>query len=205
MTDYNAWAGPYGLHLPADPDVVYLSQMDEPLWWTQMDDGKLFIQYNRVELMGTDRLRDLGQALASTRAKQVVVDIRHNYGGEVSALGPVLALFDTPTVDRPGLLFVITGRNTFSAASMFAGRLQASTSVQVVGEPMGGSPNMWGNARSLSLDWSGLSLSIASQFELATTDDDDRLTIEPDVSAPLTFDDWVAGRDSALVAIGTAH
>lgn len=170
-----------------------------------MADGTLFIQYNRVEFIGTGSLRDLDQELASTDAERVVVDIRHNFGGEVSALGSVLAQLDTPKVDRPGRLFLITGRNTFSAASMFAARLQDSTSVQIVGEPMGGSPNMWGNARSLSLEWSGLSLSIATQFELATTDDDDRLTIEPDISAPLTYGDWAAGRDPALVAIGAAH
>ena len=33
MEDYNNWAGPYGLHLPADPDVRYLSRIDEDLWW----------------------------------------------------------------------------------------------------------------------------------------------------------------------------
>ena len=53
MADYNAWAGPYGLHIPADPDVPYLSRMDEPLWWSRLDDGAtLFVQYNRVDFLG---------------------------------------------------------------------------------------------------------------------------------------------------------
>ena len=33
MADYNAWAGPYGLHLPANPSVEYLSRIDDALWW----------------------------------------------------------------------------------------------------------------------------------------------------------------------------
>ena len=42
---------------------------------------------------------------------------------------------------------------------------------------------------------------VSTFFELATTPDDVRLTIEPDLSVPLTFDDWTAGRDAALEAI----
>ena len=38
-------------------------------------------------------------------------------------------------------------------------------------------------------------------FELATTADDVRLTIEPDLPVPLTFADWAAGRDPALEKI----
>ena len=33
MSDYNDWAGPYGLHLPANADVAYLSRIGDALWW----------------------------------------------------------------------------------------------------------------------------------------------------------------------------
>lgn len=38
MADYNDWAGPYGLHLPADPDVLSLSRIDDDLWWELLPD-----------------------------------------------------------------------------------------------------------------------------------------------------------------------
>ncbi len=66
---------------------------------------------------------------------------------------------------------------------------------------MGGSPNAWGDAEDVTLPWSGLSISVATFFELGTTPDDERLTIEPDVAVPLAFDDWRAGRDPALAAV----
>ena len=37
MSHYNAWAGPYGLHLPEDPAVPYLSDIDGLLWHTGPD------------------------------------------------------------------------------------------------------------------------------------------------------------------------
>jgi C-terminal processing protease CtpA/Prc len=202
MADYNAWAGPYGLHLPADPDVLYLSRMDEPLWWSRLDDGTtLFVQYNRVDILDGSFLRELMDEAAKSDVERVVVDIRHNFGGEVQALSPMLTAIATPADASPGRLFLITGRNTFSAASMFAGMLQARTDLTIVGEPMGGSPNLWGNARDIKLDHSGLVVSVATTFELATTEGDDRPTIEPDLPVPLTFADWSAGRDAALDGI----
>jgi hypothetical protein len=168
------------------------------LWWTQLADGTLFVQYNRVEFLDPALLSRLMTAAAAATVKRVVVDIRHNFGGEVRALVPVLDVFDTAKVDRPGRLFLITGRNTYSAASLFAAELEARTAVTIVGEPMGGSPNLWGDPDEISLPWSGLAVGVSTTFELATTADDVRLTIDPDLPVPLTFADWAAGRDRAL-------
>jgi hypothetical protein len=201
MTDYNAWAGGYGLFLPADPKVLYLSRMDEPLWWTRLADGTLFVQYNRVEFLEPALLRDLVGAATAANVKRVVVDIRHNYGGEVRDLTPVVDALDEPKVDQPGRLFLITGRNTYSAACLFAAELQARTGVTIVGEPMGGSPNLWGDPDDISLAWSGLTVGVSTMFELATTADDVRLTIDPELAVPLTYADWAAGRDAALEKI----
>jgi C-terminal processing protease CtpA/Prc len=176
--------------------------MDSPLWSSRLDDGAtLFIQYNRVEFGEALMLHDVLAEAGAPNVRRVVIDIRHNFGGEVRALEPILAAFATPEYATRGRLFLITGRNTFSAASIFAAKLQARTAVTIVGEPMGGSPNMWGNPRDIKLDHSGLVVSVATLFELATTVDDDRSTIEPDLSVPLNFADWSAGRDAALDAI----
>ena len=202
MADYNAWAGAYGLFLPADADVPYLSKMDEPLWWTRLaDDETLFVQYNRVQFMYGSLLHELAVDVAAPGVKRVVLDIRHNFGGEVPTLEAVVNLLAAPEAQRSDGLYLITGRNTFSAASLFAAKLQARTDLTVVGEPMGGSPNAWGDPDDVTLPWSGLPVGVSTEFELATTPDDDRLTIEPDLPVELSFDDWAARRDAALEAI----
>jgi hypothetical protein len=176
--------------------------MDETLWWERLDDeATVFVQYNLVDFLGGSLVDDLRAEAAAPDVRRVVIDIRHNFGGEVRALEPVVAALASPALEAPGRLFLVTGRNTFSAASMFAAKLQAETDLTIVGEPMGGSPNMWGNARDVRLARSGLVVSVATLFELATTQEDERPTIEPDVSVPLTFPDWSAGRDAALDAI----
>ena len=204
MSDYNAWAGPYGLHLPADPRALYLSKMDEAIWWAMQPDAQtLFVQYNRVDRLPTANLIDLKAALHAPAVRRVILDMRHNFGGEVSAIDPILTLFKDPAVDQPGRFDVITGRNTFSAASLLVARLDAQTEATIVGEPMGGCPTAYGNSTDLTLPFSGIVVSVAGMLEVGVSATDSRATIEPDIPVPLTRDEWANGGDPAVGAITT--
>ena len=202
MAAYNAWAGPYGLHLPADPNVEYLSRIDEALWWKRLPDVEtLFVQYNRVDRLPSATLSDLKSALHAPDVARVILDMRHNFGGEVEAIDPILTLFKDPAVDLPGRLSVITGRNTFSAASLMVARLDQETSATFVGEEMGGCPTTYGNSTDVTLPFSGIVVSVAGMLEVGVTSDDTRQSIEPDVPAELTQSAWEDGRDPAREAI----
>jgi peptidase S41-like protein len=204
MSAYNAWAGPYGLHLPADPQVLYLSRIDDALWWQRLQDGEtLFVQYNRMDRLPPGQINDLRAELRKPDVARVVLDLRHNYGGEVSEVDRMMGLFDDPAVDRPDHLFVLTGRNTFSAASLLVARLDRDTEASIVGEPMGGCPTAYGNSRDLTLPFSGIAVSVATMLEVGVSPDDTRPTIAPDVPSSLTADDWAHGSDPALGMITT--
>jgi hypothetical protein len=200
---YNAWAGPYGLHLPAS-DVPYLSRIGDALWWTSLTDEinpaqhTLYVQYNRVDHLPAALLADLAAALQAPDVARVVLDLRHNFGGELSALGPVQALFEDPAVDRPNRLYVLTGRNTFSAGSLLVARLERNTGAVLVGEPMGGCATFWSDSADLVLPGSGIVVSVADDVAIGVAIDDPRLTIDPDVAAVLTRQEWAAGYDPAL-------
>jgi hypothetical protein len=204
MTDYNAWAGPYGLHLPADPAVPYLSRMDDALWWTRLDDGTMFVQENRVDRTDASTLDDLRAELSSAGTRRVVLDLRHNYGGEVDAVEPFVSLFRGlgATGGRP--LFVITGRNTFSAASLMVAQLEAIPGVTIAGEPMGGCPTAYGDADELTLPSSGIVVDVATLLEVGVAADDARSTIIPTLPAITTFADWAARIDRPLTTIEAA-
>jgi hypothetical protein len=201
MADYNAWAGPYGLHLPQDADVPYLSRIDDDIWWERLDDGTLFVQYNRVDFSVLSKLRGLTDAATDPATSRIALDLRHNYGGELRALDPVMSVFLDPRLDQPGHLFVIEGRNTFSAGSIMVARLVEDSDATIVGEPMGGCPTFWANTEDFELPYSGIPVTVSTTFEVSTSATDTRLTIEPDLPATLTASDWAAGIDPALVAI----
>ena len=202
MAAYNEWAGAYGLHLPEDPDVLSLSNIDDDLWWELLPDARtLYVQYNRVEHQPSGVLAELGTALRDADVSRVVLDIRHNVGGEVPALDPMFGLFDDPAVDVPGELFVITGRNTLSAGSLLLARLEAATDAVIVGEPMAGCPTFYGDTTEVPLPYSGLSITVTGMLEVGVDPNDPRSNIELDQVAPLTREDWADGRDPALELI----
>jgi hypothetical protein len=201
MAEYNSWAGSYGLHLPEDSGVLYLSDIDTPLRWQILPDAvTLYVQYNRIDPLPAATVADLRAAAEGRDVERVVLDVRHNYGGELSALDPIVSLFSSPALDRPNGLYLITGRNTFSAGSILVARLD-ETSAVIVGEPMGGCPTLYGDSSELLLPFSGISVSVASELSVGVRADDNRATIEPDVIATLTRELWLDKRDPSLEAI----
>src|SRR5262249_19935230 len=166
MADYNAWAGPYGLHLPANSNVPYLSRIDDALWWTTLPDptgdgSELFVQYNRVDPLPATQLAALEAALRAPSIDRVILDVRHNYGGELHALDPIVTMFEDPVVNKPDSLSVATARNPFSAGSLLVARLDKTTPAEIVGEPMGGCPTFYSDSTDLTLPGTGISISVA--------------------------------------------
>ncbi len=140
------------------------------------------------------------------RAKQddvarVVVDLRHNGGGDNTTLGPLDFALRDPAINRPGHLYVLIGRITFSAAANFATDLEQETAATFAGEAMGGSPNLYGDTRRIELPYGGQALYMATRYWERSTPDDQRITIEPEIRAVLSSDDYFGGRDPVLQAI----
>ncbi|MEO8470347.1 MAG: hypothetical protein ABI573_11860 [Chloroflexota bacterium] len=198
--DYNTWATPYGLFLPTRADVPYLARSTEPIWWRVDNGTTLYVQYNRVTRLSATTLGPLKTALATPGITRLIVDIRHNYGGESFGYQTVVDAMVAGAAGRTGGTFLITGRNTYSAASLFAAALTNRTAVTVVGEAMGGSPALFGNTRDVSLPFSGIVLNVATEF-FQPVPGDERLGIAPDRAVPLHLADFLAGRDPALSAI----
>jgi hypothetical protein len=199
--DDAAWNSGMPHRLPPT-DVLWLKRQDTTLWWTFLaDSGTLFVQFNLVE-GGTSTLAD--EILARAKrpdVKRVVVDLRHNGGGNNMTLGPLDSALRDPAINRRGKLFVIFGRITFSAAANFATDLERETAAVFAGEPLGGSPNLYGDAREIKLPYGGQSVYMATRYWERSTPDDARITIEPDIPVELSSDDYFAGHDPVLDAI----
>ncbi len=80
-------------------------------------------------------------------------------------------------------MFVIIGRETFSAAQDFSNFIERVTNATFVGEPSGSSPIFVGESTAVVLPWSGLSFTISSRYWQDSHDGDDRPFICPDGSS----------------------
>ena len=192
-------------HRLAPTDAAWLRDQDATLWWTFLEDsGTLFAQFNAVRGDATAVISEIRERAQADDVERVVIDLRHNSGGDNTTLAQLELALRDPAIDRPGKLYAIIGRVTFSAAANFATDLEGATSVTFAGEDMGGSPNLFGDTRPVTLPDSGQILRMAARYWERSTPDDMRITIEPEIRAELTADDYFAGRDPVLEAIVAA-
>ncbi len=191
--------------------IPALARIDDPFWTTELDTAPagghtLYLQYN--EVVDTSGSKSIGQladeidtTLSSGRITRLVIDLRYNPGGNDRTYAPLLDVLTTnPTLARPGALVVLIGRQTFSAAVLLATQLDKQTNVVFVGEPTGGSPNIYANPRPLTLPNSGIVVNVSSEYYEFGGPDDRRDAIVPDIAATAALDDLLAGRDPVLDA-----
>ncbi|MEQ1701751.1 MAG: S41 family peptidase [Ilumatobacteraceae bacterium] len=192
--------------------IPALARVDEPFWTTLLDgaspDGgqTMYLQYNEVvRRSGSKSIDQLAEEIDATLSgggiTRLVVDLRYNPGGDDRTYKALLRVLQTnPALSPPGSLVVIIGRQTFSAAALFATELDKQTNVVFVGEPTGGRPNLFGNPRPLTLPNSGIVVEVSSKYFEVGGPDDHRDAIMPDVVATSGLDDLLAGRDPVLDA-----
>jgi len=134
---------------------------------------------------------------------RMVLDLRYNDGGNNDLVrGMVAGLAARPAINQHGKLFVITGRDTYSAAMNFTSLLEDRTAAIFVGESPGGSPRHYGDAVNFTLPNSHLGFRISTlRWEIGVQPTDIRQVMEPDLSAPPSSSALAAGRDPAMEAI----
>jgi hypothetical protein len=208
MQQYEGWAGGHhSMSPPARPTgPPWIRQLNNEIWWEyQPETRTAYVQYNFVGSGVAAVAKEVGARLAQGDVDRLVVDVRHNPGGDNTTYGPLLTFLRSPEVNQPGRLYVIMGRATFSAAGNFVTEVERSTSAILVGENLGSSPNMYGDSIPLELEHSGLIFRVAPYYIEKSHPDDPRITIEPDIAVPPRSADYFGDRDPAMDAIaGTA-
>jgi hypothetical protein len=142
----------------------------------------------------------------SIRSPRLVLDLRGNGGGNNYLNQPLVhAILRRPALDRPGRLFVIVDRGTFSAAVSLSTDLERETNALFVGEPTGGAPDSPGDPARIRLPASDLGVRISTVMWNGSDPRDPRAFIAPDLPSMPTYADWRAHRDPALDAIRSYH
>jgi hypothetical protein len=185
---------PQGLPRMAEP--AYLARRLEERWATWLEDGRtVFAAYN-VTLGTTSQFAVEVLRLAQRPGIQrVILDLRHNPGGNNTTYEPLLDV-----LTRAQGLTVLTSRTTFSAAANLLAELERDADPVLVGEPTGGSPNLYGDPVALRLPETGLTAHVAGVYWELAPPNDERLAFEPDVPVELSSEDVFAGRDPVLTA-----
>jgi hypothetical protein len=198
---------PVQWRLPQRESPLSLSRVDDAFWWTTLDDDQvIYVQYNQMTTRSSDlTISSLSQVLQTELSghtvRRLILDMRYNSGGDINTGVPLRSFFaDQPLFQQPGGLIILIGRNTFSAGTVFSLWLEQDANPIFIGEPTGGKPLMFENARQFTLPNSHLTFQISTRARHDVDASDIRQAIEPKVAIALSSLDYFAGSDPVLDA-----
>ena len=172
---------------------LFWKEPDRSAWFEASEDGRLYLQFNRVADGEDESLaelaRRLGKAIDEPAPERIVVDLRRNIGGNSLLARPLIReLISSPAALHNGGIVVLIGPSTISAATVFAEELSHLAEVAFVGEPTGSNRNQWGDNTFFELPSSGVEISVSTAFYQ---------TGGPYAQGPIEPDVWVgmSGRD----------
>jgi hypothetical protein len=188
---------------------LYLKRVGTNYWFTPLPEADaIYFQFNQViNLPDGDPIAafapKLLAAVKNPAVKNLIIDARHNNGGNSYLYPPLLRIFAWFQESSPShRLFYLVGRNTFSAAQNFSTNVERLTDAIFVGEPTGASPKFTGEgAIWFELPYSRARASISNWYHQFTFWSDTRPWIAPDVPVELSSTEYFAGRDPALEAV----
>jgi Peptidase family S41 len=187
--------------LPSRPRPLYLAQAGRELYVRKLAQGRvLYVGYNSALALTYEFAPKLERMAKSPRVRRVVVDVRLNGGGNNQSYRPLYGVLASPAINRPGRLYLLVGRATFSAAGNFAAEIDRYTRAVLVGEPTGGGVNQYGDATTIDLPVTGWTVHVATSYVVRGPLGDRRLAVVPSRRVDMRSTDFLAGRDPVLAS-----
>lgn len=164
---------------------------------TLAEAGTLFIQYNECANDENMPMKDFAEALdaqLTSAPEKIIVDLRHNGGGDSSVIQPLIQLLQKYE-DQGSRLFALIGAGTFSSAVMNAEDLR-EIGATLVGETTGGTIG-FGELNAVNLKDTLYLMYSTKDFANGAP----HKPVEPDILIPQTLSDFEKGVDTAVQAV----
>lgn len=185
---------------------LYRKHPGDLFWFEYLKDKQMvYVKQDAVQNKPDASLADFyNRVFAFIDANPVdklIIDLRNNGGGNNGLNRPIIIDLIRSKIDKRGHLFVITGRQTFSAAQNFVNQLEKWTEAIFVGEPTADHVNMYGDNRPFTLPNSGLVVRASTLWWQDLDPRDERKWTAPEIAVDLSFDDYRMGRDPVVQAV----
>lgn len=188
--------------------ILTLKQRSKPYSFTPIPElNAVMFSYNSVRNDSEEPLSKFAERMFKyideNKVKNLIIDVRWNGGGNTFLSQPIHEeLWVRPEISRSGSnLFVIIGRNTYSAAQNFTTDIERSCAPIFVGEPTGSSPNFIGESIPWSLPYSKMAGTVSDLYWQRSWPMDERIWIAPQFPTPPSIKKFANGIDPAMELI----
>jgi tetratricopeptide (TPR) repeat protein len=182
------------------------ADVDRAHWFAPLPEAHgLYVQVNQIADDADETLAAFGKrlrgALADSAIRNVVLDLRHDNGGNTFFYVELLRTLIAFSAGDSRTLYVVIGRGVYSAAANLATDIERLAAPVFVGEPTSMTGNNYGDESELVLPYSGIHGGVTGLRWQLGYPTDLRRAIVPQVPVALTAAAYFAGRDPVLETI----
>jgi tetratricopeptide (TPR) repeat protein len=132
---------------------------------------------------------------------KLVIDVRLNGGGNNYKNKPVVTgIIENKKINKPGRLFVIIGRRTFSACQNLVNEFSNYTNALFVGEPTAENINFYGDTRRVELPKTGMPVFLSFAWWQDKPQWENADWLAPNLAVDMSFDEYKTNKDPVLDA-----
>ncbi len=191
---------------PGHAAAFAFANVDKAHWFAAHPEaGALYVQVNQIADDPDESLEEFGlrlrNALKDDQFRNVVLDLRHDNGGNTFLYVELLRTLIGFSQQSGRTVYVIVGRGVYSAAANLVMDLERLAAPVFVGEPTSMTGNNYGDESELVLPYSGIWAGLTSVKWQLGYPYDQRRAIVPSIPVALTAADFFAGRDPAWEAV----
>lgn len=182
-----------------------LSKKKKGNYWFDYDSGRktLYFNYNECrEEHGNPFAKfnsEMFDLIAAERPEKIVLDLRHNNGGNSGVLSPFIEKIKGSYLNQKGKFFVLIGKQTFSSAVMNAVDLKRNSNATFIGEPTSGNINHYGEVRGFSLPNAKIIIAYSTRYW--ETWKGKKGPLKPDNAVQYSIKNYAEGKDEALMQV----
>ena len=186
---------------------LFLRQVENEVHWFEAipDRSAIYVQVNNMAPDEGETLPEFGlrlrTALEELKPRSMVLDLRHNNGGNSFSYVELLRTITGFSTRSGNKVYALIGRNVYSAAGNFTTDLERLVQPIFVGEPTSQFGNQWGDESMFVLPYSGITGALAGVRWQLSHPWDHRRSIVPHVPVQLTARAYFQGEDPALDAV----
>ena len=191
-----------------DPSVTpnYLKNLDKIYYFEYLPASKtVYVRHSQIQDDRSEAIpafyKKVFDFIENNDVERLVLDVRLNGGGNNYKNKPIVTgILESKKINKPGKLFVIIGRRTFSACQNLVNELHNYTNALFVGEPTAENINFYGDNRRVDLPKSKLPVFLSFAWWQDKPQWENDQWLAPQLAVEMSLDQYKNNKDPMLDA-----
>jgi tetratricopeptide (TPR) repeat protein len=187
-------------------EPYYLKNISKNYYYEYLPDSKtVYVRQSQVlddkEETIAAFYKKVFEFIDKNEVDKLVIDVRLNGGGNNYKNKPVITgIIECKKINKPGKLFVIIGRRTFSACQNLVNEFSNYTNALFVGEPTAENINFYGDTRPVELPKTGIPVFLSFAWWQDKPQWENADWLAPQLAVDMSFEEYKTNKDPVLEA-----